>query len=515
MNSLISMRREKIRVDQIILAVPALSALVVYILTLAPGVVGLDSAELITGAHTLGVVHPTGYPLYLLIGKFFTLLPIRSIAYRVNLVSAVFGALTVWLTTQFIFQLLRRSWAAWLGAFSLAFAFGMWSMATVAEVYTLHTFFLMLNLNIGLMWLRKRDERWLFLMAFTFGLSLTNHISSIVFGLFILYALLNHYSLNQLWRISIKLLPFFLLGISVYAYLPVRDLSNPPLNYVKEYYGINLRTLEGVLWMVSGQAYRFFSFGYALPGYLSEIASFFQLLIRNFTWVGVFLGLIGLVTQLRLRRMIGIPLLGMFLCVVLFFAGYAVVDKQTMFLPAFALWSVWIAEGAMKVVSLSSERIRLFHREKEILMVMVKTGLIASFLIGVLFNWRYLNKSNAYGPEIFARQVLTTLPSDAMVIGKWSSAVVLEYFQEVEGMRPDVLIFNRSRFEVAEYYLLWDDQVPHDQAFREVMEKEEAYIERVAQNRSIFGAEYDPFLALKYEYQPMGNVFQLIPKAES
>ena len=74
MNSLISMRREKIQVDQIILAVPALSALVVYILTLAPGVVGLDSAELITGAHTLGVVHPTGYPLYLLIGKLFNAL---------------------------------------------------------------------------------------------------------------------------------------------------------------------------------------------------------------------------------------------------------------------------------------------------------------------------------------------------------------------------------------------------------------------------------------------------------
>ena len=65
----------------------------VYFYTLAPTVVGGDSGELITAAHTLGVVHPPGYPLYTVLTKLFTLLPFGEIAWRVNLLSAVSGAL--------------------------------------------------------------------------------------------------------------------------------------------------------------------------------------------------------------------------------------------------------------------------------------------------------------------------------------------------------------------------------------------------------------------------------------
>ena len=67
----------------------------VYLRTLAPGVYGFDSAELATGVFTQGIVHPPGYPLYLLIGKLFTFLPVRDVAYRLNLMSAFFAALTV------------------------------------------------------------------------------------------------------------------------------------------------------------------------------------------------------------------------------------------------------------------------------------------------------------------------------------------------------------------------------------------------------------------------------------
>jgi len=72
-------------------------AFVVYLLTLAPGVYGFDSAELSTGVHLLGIVHPSGYPLYLIVGKLFSYLPIKDLAYRLNIMSAFFGALTVYM----------------------------------------------------------------------------------------------------------------------------------------------------------------------------------------------------------------------------------------------------------------------------------------------------------------------------------------------------------------------------------------------------------------------------------
>src|SRR5688572_6250461 len=71
----------------------ALGALALYVRTLAPTLLLGDSAEFQTLASTLGVAHPTGYPVYLLLGKLFTWLPTGSIAYRVNLLSASAAAL--------------------------------------------------------------------------------------------------------------------------------------------------------------------------------------------------------------------------------------------------------------------------------------------------------------------------------------------------------------------------------------------------------------------------------------
>src|SRR5438552_3679889 len=63
-----------------------------YVLTLAPSVMPGDYAEFQMASAVLGVPHPTGYPLYTLLGKLFTLLPFGDVAYRVNLSSAVYMA---------------------------------------------------------------------------------------------------------------------------------------------------------------------------------------------------------------------------------------------------------------------------------------------------------------------------------------------------------------------------------------------------------------------------------------
>ena len=70
------------------------SALGVYLLTLAPTVTLVDSGELILACHSLGIAHPPGFPLYVLIGHLFAQLPFDHVAYRLNLTSAFFAALT-------------------------------------------------------------------------------------------------------------------------------------------------------------------------------------------------------------------------------------------------------------------------------------------------------------------------------------------------------------------------------------------------------------------------------------
>src|SRR5690242_11534123 len=73
-----------------------------YLLTLAPTIYNLDSAELTTAAATGGITRATGYPLYLLLGRLWSHIPIGDIGYRMNMFSAINGALTVALAERIL-----------------------------------------------------------------------------------------------------------------------------------------------------------------------------------------------------------------------------------------------------------------------------------------------------------------------------------------------------------------------------------------------------------------------------
>jgi len=500
--------------QSLVLFLPALIAGTAYLLTMSPGVVGFDSAELITGAYSLGIVHPTGYPLYILIAKAFTFIPIRSIAYRVNLVSVFFGAIAVYLTARWIFSFTKSMVSAWVGAFSLAVGYGMWSMATVAEVYTLQVCLILALLLIMRIWLVRGDDYWLYFLAFVFGLSVTNHVTSVLFLPSLAWIVVTKLGIKE----TLRKLPFAGIaagiGLLVYLYLPIRYAVDPPLNYVKSYYKVDLTTLTGMVWMISGQAYRFFAFGYDLHGYFRELLDAFILLSKNFTLLGSLLGAVGLVKMLRESRREGVALTLAFALNMLFFAGYAVADKDTMFLPAFGVWSLWVGVGTHAIGSRIAQMGILQIRERSTAHKVFAGALVLSFLIIGGANLRWLDKSDNYGPDLYARRVLSTLPENAFIIGRWSSAVILEYYQHVEGLRPDIHIFNRSRYEVAMYYDLWQDDTPHEDAVKQIMAVEEGIIKAFAADREVFDAEYNPYLAQRYEYQPVGQVFRLIPRQE-
>src|SRR4030065_1289497 len=111
-------------------AVCALVAFSVYLRTLAPTVMWYDMGEFATASHVLGIAHTPGYPLYILLGKLFTLIPIGDVAYRVNLMSAVSAALTV-VVVYLIIHRLTGSWlASALGSLTVAFSSPPWGRAT-------------------------------------------------------------------------------------------------------------------------------------------------------------------------------------------------------------------------------------------------------------------------------------------------------------------------------------------------------------------------------------------------
>jgi hypothetical protein len=154
------------RVGDVTLAVGLFAAsLALYVQTLAPSVATLfdDSLEFPLVAYRLAIAHPTGYPLYTLLGKLFSLVPWtgaggpaqQNVAWSVNLLSAVGGALTVAFVYLTARQLTRRRLPALLGAVALAVSPIFWSQSVIAEVYTLNSAFVAVLLWLALRWARQ------------------------------------------------------------------------------------------------------------------------------------------------------------------------------------------------------------------------------------------------------------------------------------------------------------------------------------------------------------------------
>ena len=163
-----------------------------YTQTMAPSVSFWDTGEFITCSYILGVPHPPGSPLYVLLGRIFSMVPLGSIANRVVFMSVLASAVGVWFTYMSTVVLARRAmggealrpfgdprdWSAALGsavaALCLATSYTYWFNGTEAEVYAYSLFFV-----CGGMWMifywegtghGSQNDRWLFLIAYFFGL---------------------------------------------------------------------------------------------------------------------------------------------------------------------------------------------------------------------------------------------------------------------------------------------------------------------------------------------------------
>ncbi len=160
-------------------------------MTIAPSVTFWDAGEFIACSYILGIPHPPGSALYVLIGRLFTLLPIGGqIAFRTNLASALFASLTTVLGFLIVLILARRlrlgdlaSYVAGLtAAFFLAFSNTFWSNATESEVYALSMFLMLLLLYLTLTWIDNRasakGDRLLVLISYLGFLSIAVHMTT-------------------------------------------------------------------------------------------------------------------------------------------------------------------------------------------------------------------------------------------------------------------------------------------------------------------------------------------------
>ncbi len=428
----------------------ALVAAAAYLPRMAPGLLWGDAAELQMAAWLAGLAHPTGYPLFLIMGWAWThaLAPWFSPATALNLMAALLGALAVGGLAALLVHLLAEGTPglppigqvalAVGGALWFAFSPTFWSQALIAEVYTLHTLFVVLLLAAHVALLRadgeRERQRALFATALLYGLSLTHHRTTLLWvpGTLAFLAL----AWPRWWRSRQRvLLALMLVSLPQLLYLyvawrgPLTPYLHQPLGngQVLELYDGSLRAF---LDHVAGTMFRG-ELGRVAPA--DRLALLWRLWVENVTWPGLLLGTLGALWLARAGSLAWLALTGTgFAAHLLFGLVYGIGDIEVMLIPAWVVWVLWGAVGLGRWASRRPAASR------------VVVGLV---VLSLLAGWQYttwgdqLDRSGSRSARAHWETILAADPprGAVLVTNDRNEMVPFWYLQFVEGKRPDLL----------------------------------------------------------------------------
>jgi 4-amino-4-deoxy-L-arabinose transferase-like glycosyltransferase len=416
-----------------------LLAFVLYLLTLAPTILYYtdemkDSAVLPTIAYTLGISHPTGYPTYTILTHLFTYLPVGDVAYRVNLASAVFGALAVAALYGAGLRLGRSIPAALAGALALGTSPLFWSQAVIAEVYTLHILFLVTALLVLLVWREKREDKYLLLAAAVIGLAMTHNLTS---GLLLptaaAFVLLVEPRKILDWKIILKGIGVFLASLLPYAYLPIRARMDPVMNVEDP------SNWERFKDLVTGGEFKANMWAFGPEELPARVAMYLDYLTDELHWALLIAAVAGVAyTLLRDRAafaLLALPYAGF----LIYALEYDIEDIHYYFIPTYAILAVWASAGLATALRGASRLGARTPKLRTTAVVALSILALSIPLWGLPETYRTVDRSEDYeGRRILEAVVENTAPN-AIVLQHRGP---LKYMELVEGRRTDIQVWN-------------------------------------------------------------------------
>ena len=470
-----------------------LVALVVYSWTLAPTVTLTDSGELIVAASGLGVAHPPGTPLWVMLAHLASLVPVGSVAMRINFSSAVFAALACAMLTLVVAELLvtascfaaprRRNKAARRGSniessnaggllisasavgagLLMAFSRTLWAYATITEVYTLNALLVLLVFFLVVRWRRRiietrtdssavvaTHDTWIYAAAFVFGLAMGVHHVTVALTLPAI-AVVVYRTEGLKFFTSRRLLYAALISITalilVYSYLPWAASRSPAMNWG------NPRSLQEIWWHITGRQYRvFFSFSPATMG--AQFVEFCRMALREFgfAWLPLplFLAVAGLASAYKRDRTAFWFLLLIVLADLAYALSYEIAeDKDAYYLPAFISIAIAAGLGIHWLIQFAASRRSPIWTPS----LAAATAIVLTLGTAFAANSPFNNRRHYFIADDYVENLFSTIaPNGLLLTQDWQVASPMLYAQEIEQRRRDVKVVDINLLRRSWYF---------------------------------------------------------------
>ena len=462
-----------------------LIAFIFFLTTIAPSVIQIDTGELAAVQVTLGIAHPTGYPLFIILGYIFSLVPLPfSKIFQLNLLAALYCAAAVSvfsyssklvLDNLYKFGFIKivkekskkkrtsdkievtstsvksdlsesiKIIAAIFGGLFLALSKTFWFQSTSVEVYSLHLLLItiiILTLIKAFLFSNKDKtalKLWL-IFAITLALGFTNHMTTLLIipGVAYLYFTQNKFNANSFKQIIIMLFVFFPVLILVYSYLPIRASQNPFVNWG------NPIEWERIIRHISGQQYQVWLFS-STDAAAKQFNYFVTNLPKEFS-LTLLIGVFGLIVSFIQARKFFIFNLIVFLSTVLYSINYDINDIDSYFLLAYIALAFFVVFGIVQLI--------LFTEKNKMKLIIPVIVLLTLLSIQFYANYDSVTEKNNYVYEDYTKALLNSVPKNSIVFSYQWDYFISEsyYFQLVENFRKDVIVIDKELLRRSWYY---------------------------------------------------------------
>lgn len=437
--------------------------LAVYILTLAPTVTYWDAGEFLAAMHSLGIPHPPGTPLYILIGNVWGSLfgELLGFARAVNLLSALCTAAACGLFTRLMAGWTKRPIAAVAGGLCAGLMSSVWLNATETEVYAPALLMSVLLLVVADSYRVSGETRWLVMLAYLCGLGWTLQLSALVSApaaIALTFVVRRRLTIRS---VSARMVAAALVGASAVLFMIIRAQHDPAVNQGNpatwqalldvvtraQYQPASLLPRQAPFYLQIGNLFEYADWQIALDFAPGAPPSWRR---TPFTIVFALLAIVGCVWHRRADRVSWRVMMLLFACATLGVIVYLNMkagpsyghgflppgakhearERDYFFALAFVCWGWWAGAGAVRAFSVRNARLGLAG--------------VAIAILPAALNWRAVDRSEpsrATAARDGAMRVIGAAPPRAVVfVYGDNDTYPAWYLQQVEGRRRDVTV---------------------------------------------------------------------------